>query len=125
MAIRGKAAGSAAGTEETETETVNDFELTFVDELPPPVRGSSAGRSMSAETVKLIEALKANPDKYAHVDVRKTGQPSRTLRSHGVLETFRKREDGMYDRYAAYVGEENIPETVPRGPRKPKDDDAE
>lgn len=102
----------------------NDLSLTFVDALPPTTRSAASGRSVTAATTALIHALKANPNVYALVDVRKASQPSASLRRVGVLEAFRRRDDGQYDRYAAYVGPENIPEPIKRGPRKPKDDES-
>jgi hypothetical protein len=97
-------------------EDMTQFELQFVDELPPVTRGGGSGRGITPVNAALIERLKANPGKYAYVDVRKSGQPNRTLRNAGVLETFRKREDGLFDRYASYVGADNMPAKRHGGP---------
>lgn len=112
MAIKKTAQDTAA----TESNTPV-LDIKFVDELPAPMRGQSVGRQVSPETLALIDALQARPNTYAHIDVRRTCQPNKTLRNAGILETFRKREDGAYDRFAAFVGIENIPQPKPRTPK--------
>lgn len=81
--------------------------LTFVDALPPVKRsgGGGPGRSMSADTRKLIETLAANPNRFALLGTKSNSNPSPTLRKYGVVEKFRKNDEGSYDRFASYVGD--------------------
>lgn len=117
MAIKRNTQDETASMDSDTPAPALGFELKFVDELPAPMRGATVGRQVSAETLALIDALQSRPNTYAHVDVRRTCQPNKTLRNAGILETFRKRDDGAYDRYAAFVGLENIPQPKPRAPK--------
>lgn len=91
----------------------------FVDELPSLNRGGQ-GRTPDPETLDLIERLKkaAEQDsRYVYLGVKHTGQFNATLRNAGVHETFRKRADGEYDRFARYFGVDNLPPQRRRGGR--------
>lgn len=96
-----------------------------VDEIPTPNRGSGIGRAPDPETLALIEQLRQHAEsdqRYVYLGVKHTGQFNQTLRNAGVHETFRRREDGEYDRFAKYFGVENLP---PQRVRRSNGDAAE
>lgn len=57
-------------------------------------------RRPNAATLELVEMLKANPGRHAHVGWRSSSGGGHHLRRHGLKVVTRKQPDGRYKMYA-------------------------